>query len=178
MKFIITGKNMDVTDAMKNKVEEKLTTLEKFFNKDVEVHVTFKVEKLEQVVEITIPLKGKMLRTEVKDHDMYTAIDKAEEVIGRQLVKYKSKLKDHHKKVGADKTPFVEGYITSDHENEEEIKIERRKKVEFRPMTEEEAVLQMELLGHDFFAFMNADTDAFAVVYKRKKNHYGLIEEA
>lgn len=173
MKYTITGINVDVTDAMKSKAEEKFVKLQKYFSKEIEVKARFKVDNLDNIVELTIPLKGKMLRAEVRDKDMYDAIDEAVHIIERQLRKYKSRLKDHHKKSG--RKLFAKAFLEEDQE-QEELKVERRKKIPVKPMSEEEAMLQLELLGHNFFVFLNQDTNLVNVIYKRKKGHYGLIE--
>jgi len=175
MIFTINGRNVEVTEAMSNRVEEKFAKLQKYFVKEIEAHVTFKVEKLDQILEVTIPMKGKILRAEVKDQNMYSAIDLAVDVLEKQLLKYKARLKDHHKKSAA-ATPFADEFMNGEEDSTEEMKVERRKSVEVSPMTEEEAMLQMELLGHDFFVFLNMDTDEVNVVYKRKNEHYGIIE--
>ncbi|MCT4612817.1 MAG: ribosome-associated translation inhibitor RaiA [Clostridia bacterium] len=175
MIFTINGRNVEVTEAMSSKVEEKFAKLQKYFVKEIEANVTFKVEKLDQILEVTIPMKGKILRVEVKDQDMYNTIDLAVDVLEKQLLKYKARLKDHHKKAAA-ATPFADEFMNGEEDTKEEMKVERRKSVEVSPMTEEEAMLQMELLGHDFFVFLNMETNQVNVVYKRKNDHYGIIE--
>ena len=167
MKFIISGKNIDVTAGLKAAVEDKIGKLEKYFTPETEVHATLSVEKERQKIEITIPMKGNIIRSEQVSSDMYVSIDLAAEVIERQLKKYRTKLID--KKQAA----FFEQDFEDD---EDEIKIVRTKKFDIKPMYAEDACIQMELLGHDFFVFCNAETDEVNVVYKRKGNTYGLIE--
>lgn len=172
MKFIISGKNIDVTDGLRAAVEDKIGKLEKYFTSDTEVHVTMSVEKERQKIEVTIPVKGNIIRSEQVSNDMYVSIDLVEEIIERQLKKYKNKLVD--KKQAA--AFFRQDFIEKDYMDEEEIKIVRSKKFDIKPMYPEDACIQMELLGHNFFVFCNAETDEVNVVYKRKGNTYGLIE--
>ena len=140
MKITISGKNIDVTEGLKAAVNEKLGKLEKYFTPDTNVIVTLSVEKERQKIEVTIPVKGNIIRSEQVSNDMYVSIDLVEEVIERQL------------------------------------QIIRTKKFGMKPMYPEDACVQMELLGHTFFVFRNAETDEVNVVYKRKNNTYGLIE--
>lgn len=172
MKFVIVGRNIDVTPGLRNAVEEKIGKLEKFFNPDTEAHVTLSVEKERQKIEVTIPVKGNIIRSEQVSNDMYVSIDLVEEVIERQLKKYKNKLVDA--KQGS--THFKADFIEKDAPEEEEIQIIRTKRFGMKPMYPEDACVQMELLGHNFFVFQNAETEEVNVVYKRKGNTYGLIE--
>jgi putative sigma-54 modulation protein len=172
MKFIILGKNIDVTEGLRSAVEDKIGKLEKYFAEDTEVHVTLSVEKDRQKIEVTIPVKGSIIRSEQVSNDMYVSIDLVEEIIERQLKKYKTKLTDREQ--GA--SSFKQEYLDKDFMDEEEIKIIRTKKFDIKPMYPEDACVQMELLGHNFFVFVNAETDQVNVVYKRKGNTYGLIE--
>ena len=175
MKIKIFGKNIEVTEGIKSAVEDKLSKLEKYFVQETRVDVTLSVNKNEQKVEVTIPVKGNIIRAEEVSDDMYASIDMVEETIERQLVKYKNKLVDRKK---VSKEDFTPAFIESDYDEEEEeaIKIVRSKRFGIKPMDPEEACIQMELLGHNFFVFLNADTDEVNVVYKRKGNTYGLIE--
>ena len=150
MHFTIVGKNIEET----------------------EVHVTMSVEKDRQKIEVTIPVKGNIIRSEQVSNDMYVSIDLVEEIIERQLKKYKNKLVDKHQNGGS----FKEEFLEKDFVDEEEIKIIRTKHFGMKPMYPEDACVQMELLGHNFFVFYNAQTEAVNVVYKRKGNTYGLIE--
>ena len=172
MKFTIVGKNIDVTPGLKAAVEEKIGKLEKYFTPDTNANVTLNVDKERHKIEVTIPVKGKIIRAEQVSNDMYVSIDLVEEVIERQLRKYKNKIID--KKQSAEN--FQKAYVDNDYLENEEIRIVRTKKFDIKPMYPEDACVQMELLGHNFFVFMNADTDQVNVVYKRKGNTYGLIE--
>ncbi|SEQ02559.1 putative sigma-54 modulation protein [Lachnospiraceae bacterium RM5] len=172
MRFIITGRNIDVTEGLRNAVQEKIGKLEKYFTKDTEVHVTLSVEKERQKIEVTIPVKGNIIRSEQVSSDMYVSIDLVEEIIERQLKKYKNKIIDKNQA----RDSFTPEYIDKDYEEDEEVKIIRTKKFGIKPMDPEEACVQMELLGHNFYVFRNSETDEVNVVYKRKSNTYGLIE--
>ncbi len=173
MKFTIVGKNIEVTLGLRSAVEDKIGKLEKYFTPDTNVNVTLNVDKERHKIEVTIPVKGKIIRAEQVSNDMYVSIDLVEEVIERQLKKYKSKLVD---KQQAEGSFFKKEYIESEYLDDEEIRIERMKKFDPKPMYAEDACVQMELLGHNFFVFVNAETDQVNVVYKRKGNTYGLIE--
>ena len=172
MKFIISGKNIDVTAGLKAAVEDKIGKLEKYFTPETEVHATLSVEKERQKIEVTIPIKGNIIRSEQVSNDMYVSIDLVEEVIERQLRKYKNKIVDKQQSAAN----FQKAYLDKDYEEDEDVKIIRTKKFDIKPMYPEDACVQMELLGHNFFVFCNAETDQVNVVYKRKGNTYGLIE--
>ncbi len=172
MNFIISGKNLQITDNLRAAVEDKLGKLERYFTPDTEVIVTLSVEKERQKVEVTIPVKGGIIRSEQTSNDMYVSIDLVEEVIERQLRKYKNKIIDK-KQSSAN---FQKAYIDREYTEDEDVRIIRTKKFSIKPMYPEDACVQMELLGHDFYVFCNAETDQVNVVYKRKGNTYGLIE--
>ena len=172
MKFIISGKNITVTEGLKTAVQDKLSKLERYFTPDTEVVVTLSVEKERQKIEVTIPVKGNIIRSEQVSNDMYVSIDLVEEVIERQLFKYKNKIVDNQQAAAN----FQKAYLDKDYDEDEEVKIIRTKKFGIKPMYPEDACVQMELLGHNFFVFLNAETEEVNVVYKRKGNTYGLIE--
>ena len=172
MKITISGKNIDVTEGLKAAVNEKLGKLENYFTPDTNVIVTLSVEKERQKIEVTIPVKGNIIRSEQVSNDMYVSIDLVEEVIERQLRKYKNKIADKQQEAGN----FQKEYLEHDYLEDEDIQIIRTKKFGMKPMYPEDACVQMELLGHTFFVFRNAETDEVNVVYKRKNNTYGLIE--
>ena len=172
MKFTIVGRNIDVTPGLRAAVEDKIGKLEKYFNPDTEVHVTLSVEKERQKIEVTIPVKGSIIRSEQVSNDMYVSIDLVEEIIERQLKKYKNKIVDKHQSA----TSFSKLYVENDYVDDEDVQIVRTKKFDIKPMYPEDACIQMELLGHSFYVFCNAETDQVNVVYKRKGNTYGLIE--
>ena len=172
MKFIIIGRNIDITEGLKSAVQEKLGKLERYFTPETEIHVTLSVEKDRQKIEVTIPVKGNIIRSEQVSSDMYVSIDLVEEVIERQLRKYKTKIVNQQQAGGNFQKEFVEDEFLED----EEVNIIRTKKFGIKPMYPEDACVQMELLGHNFYVFRNAETDEVNAVYKRKGNTYGLIE--
>lgn len=164
-----------MTEGIKGAVEEKLGKLDKYFAEETKADVTLSVNRNDQKVEVTIPVKGGIIRAEEVSEDMYASIDMVEETIERQLVKYKNKLVDKKKSY---RDNFTNDYIEADYEDEDEdvVKIVRTKSFGIKPMDAEEACIQMELLGHNFFVFLNAETDEVNVVYKRKGGTFGLIE--
>lgn len=182
MKFIIIGKNIDVTPGLREAVESKLGKLERYFTPNTEIHVTLSVQKGHQKIEVTIPVKGGMVRSEQESSDMYVSIDLVEEVIERQLRKYKNKLvarnQGHPTSYAPSGNSFRKEFFDSEEETTEddEVRIVRTKKFGIKPMFPEDACVQMELLGHNFFVFSNAETDEVNVVYKRKDGSFGLIE--
>ena len=172
MKITISGKNIDVTDGLRTAVQDKIGKLERYFMPETEVQVTLSVEKDRQKIEVTIPVKGNIIRSEQVSSDMYVSIDLVEEVIERQLKKYKNKLVDQQQASSF----FKQEYIEKDYMDDEEVKIIRTKRFDIKPMYPEDACVQMELSGHSFYVFCNAETEQVNVVYKRKGNTYGLIE--
>ena len=181
MNFIISGKNMEVTPVLRKTIEQKLGRLERYFTPETEIIVTLSVEKERQKIEVTIPMKGNIIRSEQVSNDMYVSIDLVEEVIERQLRKYKNKLIARHQGHPTSYTPESnfkkEFFEAEDNVAEEgEIRIVRTKKFGIKPMFPEDACIQMELLGHSFYVFSNAETDEVNVVYKRKDGSFGLIE--
>ena len=174
MRITITGRNIELTTGIKEAVEEKLSKLEKYFKPDTDVNVTLSVEKDRQKIEVTIPTKGHTIRAEEVSNDMYVSIDLVEETLERQLIKYRTKIISKKMNAAASfKAEYLEEKVEED---EEEIRIVRSKRYDLKPMYPEDACIQMELLGHDFFVFVNAETDEVNVVYKRKGNTYGIIE--
>lgn len=171
MRYIISGKNLDVTDGLRSAVTEKLGKLERYFTPDTEVQVTLSVEKERQKIEVTIPVKGTVIRSEQVSNDMYVSIDLVEEVIERQLRKYKNKIVQREQGGGSFRQEFIDKEA-----EDEEVRIIRTKQYDLKPMYPEDACVQMEMLGHSFYVFVNAETDQVNVVYKRKGNTYGLLE--
>ena len=177
MKISVRGDKVKVTEAMNNYVVEKLKKIDKYLDdpEAVNANVVVRVEKQGQKVEITIPLKNFMLRAEETQEDIYAAVDTIVDKIERQIRKNKTKLESQAKKSREVKGFAIES-IEDIEEEEVETVIVKRKKVDVKPMSEEEAVLQMELLGHDFYLFKDAETMKPTLVYKRKDNQYGIIE--
>ena len=172
MKFNIHGKKLEVTDSIKTYIEEKLGRLDKYFEdpSNITATVLIKLRGKDQVVETTINANKYVLRGEESHSDLYAAIDKVSDIIERQIRKNKTRIKKRHKEVP---TAFV---LDFEVEEENKNEIVKRKVVDGKPMSEEEAILQMELVGHDFFAFQNADTGNTEILYKRKDGNYGILE--
>jgi len=173
MNYMISGKNIDVTEGLRQAVYDKLGRLEKFFNQDTNAQVTFSVEKDRQKIEVTIPMKGHIIRAEQVSDDMYVSIDMVVEIIERQVTRYKKRIIDQEQDAAYFQNQFLE---EEDEGDDGEISIIRSKRFAVKPMYPEDACVQMELLGHNFYVFRNAETDEVNVVYKRKGNTYGLIE--
>lgn len=172
MRITISGKNIDVTQGLKEAVYEKLDKLDKYFTPDTEAIVTLSVEKNRQKIEVTIPIKGSVIRAEEVSDDMYVSIDLVQEIIERQMRKHKTRLTNRYRSGGH----FQPAYLEMEVDDPDEVRIVRTKKFAIKPMDPEEACLEMELSGHSFFVFRNSETDDVNVVYKRKGNTYGLIE--
>lgn len=175
MRITISGKNVEVTDGLRSSIEKKLTKLDRYFNPDVTAHATLSVENYRQIVEVTIPFGGAILRGEESNTDMYAAIDLVADKMERQVRKQKTKLEK--RKYGASlRFQSIPDFEQNDKDEVKEPSIVKTKRFAIKPMSEEEAVLQMELLAHSFFVFQNADSSEVNVVYKRKDGNYGLIE--
>ena len=173
MRYTYTGVNMEVTPGLKAAVEKKIGKLDHFFTPDTEVIVAMSTQKDRQKIEVTIPIKGNTIRAEESSSDMYVSIDLVEEIIERQIRRYRKKLIDRKQAAVSFSQAFIE---EEDETPEDEIQIVRTKKFAIKPTNPEEACLQMEMLGHNFYVFLNSDTDQVNVVYKRKNGTYGLIE--
>lgn len=174
MKFIIRGKNLEVTDSIKSYIEEKIGKLDKYFEKPGELtaNVIVRVKGKDQIVEVTIPAKKIILRGEESNEDLYASIDLVSDKLERQIKKNKAKMNNMKGKKMLAEFNFD---VVDALEDEKERLIAKRKDLEMKPMSEEEAILQMELLGHDFFIFKNDNIDQISVVYKRKEGNYGII---
>lgn len=173
MRIRVSGKNIEVTNALKERVEKKLSKFEKYFNPDTEANATLTVEKNRHIIEVTIPFNGVILRGEEATEDMYSSIDNVVEKLESQIAKYRTKLE---RKIKDGSVRFENFSFNQEDDDDEEPKIVKTKRFAMKPMPVEEAVLQMELLGHSFFMFHNAESDEVNVVYKRKDGDYGLIE--
>lgn len=173
MRYTIVGRNIEVTQGLRDAITDKIGKLDRYFTPDTEVNVTLSVQRERQNIEVTIPIKSTIIRAEESSNDMYVSIDLVEEIIERQILKYKKKLIDRKQSSPSFSDSFLqeETPIT-----EEEIKIVKTKKFAVKPMDPEEACLQMELLGHSFYVFLNAESEQVCVVYRRKGGTYGLIE--
>jgi putative sigma-54 modulation protein len=171
----IRGKNIEVTDSLRSYVEKKLTRLTRYFDHISEAQVTFYQERGRYVVEVTIPLDSIILRGEEESgENFYTAIDLVSEKLEKQIHRYRTKLYKRFRNKGL-KDLIIEMEKEGTKE-EEEPRVVRTKRFAMKPMSVEEAILQMNLLGHDFFVFTNAETEQVNVVYRRRDGNYGLIE--
>jgi len=170
MNIILKGRNIEITDALRDYVDKRLGKLTKYIEGLDEALVTLLVEKDRHRVEVTIPLNGLILRGEEETIDMYSSIDLVTEKLEKQIEKYKSRINKRAK------NQSIRDMAVKYEDNQEEPKIVRTKRFAFKPMPVEEAILQMNLLGHNFFVFSNGETDEVNVVYKRKDGNYGLIE--
>ena len=175
MKFNIRGDKMEVTKAIKEYVEEKLGKLDKYFENpnDIKCFVIIRVKNGKQTIEVTVPTSKFTIRAEESNPDLYASVDLIIDKLERLIKKNKSKLEKHYKNVPAFEMDFA--YETDDIEEESIDKIVKRKNIDTKPMGEEEAVLQMELLNHDFFVFKNIDEECVSVLYLRKDGSYGII---
>lgn len=172
MEFIIRGDKLKVTDSMKNYIEEKIGKLEKYLenSEDIRVNVVVKVRGNDQIIEVTIPLRSVILRSEERQTDFYKAVDKVIDKLERQIRKNKTKLMSRAQKEHDFSFELFDALASN------EDKIEKRKKISIKPMSEEEAILQMELLNHQFFVYKDMYTNNISVIYKRKDGGYGIIE--
>ncbi len=175
MNIQFVGKNVEVTDALREVTEKKLSKLEKFFKDEIEGTVTFSTEKNDKTIEVTINIPGTIIRAEETSDDMYASIDKAVDVLERQMRKYKTRLQKKYREGDTIRFENVRS-LEKEETEDDKPKIVRRKRFNIKPMNHEEAVLQMELLGHNFFVFRDGETFEMSVIYKRKDGNYGLIE--
>jgi len=167
----IRGDKIEVTDSIKKYIEEKLKKLDKYFEnpEDLKANIVVRTRGIDQIIEVTIPIKKAILRAEETNKDLYAAIDKVTDKLERSIRKNKTKIKRR-------KVENMDVFLDFEVEEEEEQKIVKRKQINNKPMSEEEAILQMDLLDHDFFIFQNTETNNMSVIYKRKDNSYGIIE--
>ena len=176
MKYNIRGDKLEVTDAINNYVESKLDRLNKYFKEDdILANVLLRVRGNSQIIEVTIPTDKFILRSEEEDKDLYAAIDLVTDKLERQIRKNKTRLNRQNADNKYKDFNFDYETTTEENDDEEEI-IVKRKNIEMKPMDEEEAILQMNLLGHEFFVYKDIHTNRICVIYKRKDGNYGLIE--
>ena len=179
MRFEFTGKNMTVSEGYKERVMKKLGRLDKLLPDDVDVYVSFTENKHLVKMEVSVPMHKRMLRAEVTDADIVNCLDQATDILERQIVKYKSRLRDRRRRSVAtgDEITFIAPEVDEAPESTDtEVVITRTKKFALKPMDAQEAVMEMELLNHNFYVFRNSWTDEVNVVYKRNDGEYGLIE--
>jgi len=176
MKIIFKGKHIEVTDAIRNYTEKKLSKIERYFDHILEVIVTLSVEKNRQIIEVTLQTNKALIRAEEETDNMYTSIDKVADKLERQIKKYKEKYfqKPHP---GTEKKGLANKEVNAeDSESDKIAKIVKTKRFAIKPMSVEEAAMQMDLLGHNFFVFANDNTNKVNVLYKRRDGNFGLIE--
>ncbi|MBH8608658.1 ribosome hibernation-promoting factor, HPF/YfiA family [Thermoactinomyces sp. CICC 10521] len=185
MRYVIRGNNFQVTDALKDFAARKLGRLEKYFdsspNQEAEAHVAMSVIKDQHKVEVTIPYPGLLCRAEESSEDMYASVDLVVEKLERQIRKYKTRVNRKSRQDASfrnnwKESAYNETAVTAVTEEENDLKVVRTKRFNLKPMGTEEAILQMDMLGHNFFVFTNADTNLINVIYRRKDGKYGLIE--
>lgn len=183
MKFHIRGKNVEVTNPLKEYAERKVGRLEKYFEAPLtDVNITLSVLKNKHTVEVMIPVNAAMLRAEERSEDMYASIDMVIDKLERQIRKLKTRINRRARQEGTQRSVFKEAFEqaapTRPHEEDDLFEVVRTKRFMLKPMDVEEAVLQMNLLGHNFYVFSNSATESVNVVYKREDGKYGLIEPA
>ena len=173
MELNIRGDKIAVTKSIKDYITEKMERLNKYFEnaKNIKASVIIRVKNNEQIIEVTVPTSKFTLRAEEKHADLYAAIELVIDKLERQIRKNKTRLNDKYKNIIQFDIPVLE----ENDEEEEELKIVKRKNIDTKPMDEEEAILQMELLNHDFFVFKNVDEECVSVMYKRRDGNYGII---
>ncbi|MFS0821639.1 ribosome hibernation-promoting factor, HPF/YfiA family [Bacillus sp. 1P02SD] len=182
MNYNVRGENIEVTPALREYVEKKLGKLERYFENtpDANVHVNLKVNNAkDHRIEVTVPMPQLVLRGEESHEDMYAAIDLVTDKLERQIRKYKTKVNRKLREKGSTKTMFNGGAGTAtavQETEDEDYELVRTKRFNLKPMDSEEAILQMNMLGHNFFVFTNAETNTTNVVYRRKDGKYGIIE--
>ncbi len=171
MKTVINGKNYTPSDKLKETIEKKFVKLDKYFSNEITGNIMVIKEKDGYKIEATINAKGTIFRAEVKANDPYDAVDRVIDKLSSQMTRFKGKLQKKYK--GHKDLTFAE---LPEAEEPEEIQVVKKKKFELTPMTVDEAIVQMELLAHNFFVFLNIETDSVNVVYRRKDSDYGLLE--
>jgi len=169
----VRGKNIDVTPALEDHIQKRLEKLEKFFEEDTEVQVVLSVAGDNHIVEATVFFNSLILRSEESTGDMYASVDMMVDKLEKQVTRYRDKLKDRLRQGGI---RSVNETLPEEQTDTEEPKVVRTKRFILKPMHVQEAILQMNLLGHNFFVFMDADTESINVLYRRKDGNYGLIE--
>lgn len=174
MRYNIRGEKIEITDAIRSYIEDKIGKLDKYFDdaENIDANVVIKVRGKEQKIEITVPAMHYTLRSEESHDDLYAAIDLTVDKLERQIRKNKTKINSKIKK------NIIQNFEMDLEDNfeEDDSKVLKRKKIDMKPMDEEEALLQMNMLGHSFFVFKNVDTDSVCVLYLRKDGNYGIIE--
>ena len=181
MKIFIKGRKLSITPAIRQHIEEKIGHLDHYLDNIIDAHVTLRTERTSQIVDVLLNLKNYFIKAEERSPDMYASIDLVRDRLEQQIRKYKTKHWDHHARVnGKVKTQARRKTSKSTEDEmsavEKELRIVRSKRIALRPLSQQEAMRQMELLGHDFFVFRNDETGEINVLYKRRGGQLGLIE--
>ena len=179
MRFIFSGKNMSVSERLKEQAEKKIGRMKRVLPENCEITVRFSQQGVPHKVEVTVPLKKRVLRAESSTTDMYASLDQVADALERQMVKYKQRLKGRSRRDSASNEEFMSAFPEDEDildDQEGGAVIQRTKSIALKPMDPEEAVMEMELLGFGFYVFHNSDTDEVNVVYRRNNKTYGLIE--
>ena len=180
MRFVFTGKNMSVNEGLKERTVKKLSRMEKFLPDNAEANVTFSMNKHLTTMEVAVPMHKRIMRAEVTDEDVGNCLDAAVDILERQVVKYKTRLRDRRRRNVAtnEEMLYIENAVAEAEADatSHEVVINRTKRFAFKPMDAQEAVMEMELLHHNFYVFRNSQSDEVNVVYKRRDGEYGLIE--
>ncbi|MGL6174179.1 MAG: ribosome hibernation-promoting factor, HPF/YfiA family [Cellulosilyticaceae bacterium] len=176
MKYNVIARNIELTKGLEHAVMDKVVKLDKYFGETAQAQVTLSVEKQRHIIEITIPFNGQILRAEVESDNMYAIIDDAVDIIEKQVTRFKNKLRTRNRSNPIPAlNPFFINHVADD-EEDVSLRVDKKKNFAIKPMDTEEAVMQMELLGHNFFVYLDAHSEEVNVVYKRKNGTYGLIE--
>jgi putative sigma-54 modulation protein len=179
MQITITTRNLEITEPLRRYAEEKIARLQKFVNQITSVHVVLSVEKHRQIAEVTLHVREHTIRGEESSTDLYSAIDLVADKIERQILRYKEKIVDHSGRgLGRSRSPEEIGPAESEPLSEDDPHIVKTKRFAMKPLSPDEAAMQMSLLGHNFFVFRNAQTQEVNVLYRRRDGDYGLIEPA
>lgn len=174
MKFVYTGKGLEVSEGLKARVEKKLGKMERYFNQEADATILFKQQKgARNIVEITVSVGGLILRAEECSNDMYLSIDRAVDKLESQMRRYRTKLDKHLRDARAEALEVAAPETVYEEANYDVVRV---KKFTVKPMSVEDAITQMELLGHDFFLFMNEETEIMSVLYRRNDGSYGLLQ--
>lgn len=176
MKINVRGKNIEVTPALIEYAEKRLSKLDKHFDDTTDLQVVLSVIREDHIVEVTVNVNGLMLRAEESTGDMYASIDMVVEKLERQIKKYKTRMNRSLRQRGLRMMSEKHAALEAEERAGEEPRIVRTKRFTLKPMTVEEAILQMDLLGHNFFVFSSAESNVVNVIYRRRDGHYGLIE--
>lgn len=175
LQIALRGKNIELTDALREHVQKKLGKIARYFHEPPSAQVALSVEKGRHIIEVTMPINGMLLRGEEASEDMYASVDGVVEKLERQIRKFKTRINRRARK-GSDRSPVLVEDGEPGFEEENGPRVVRTKRFALKPMDVEEAVLQMNLLGHDFFVFSNSTTNLVNVIYRRRDGNYGLIE--